>query len=267
MRLVRTLAIASVLAGVCVVCAAAPAAADGGGAYLDFGPRNFLPGQIAVGTTSVAIPLGQRSILNEGPFYAYLVTGNQWPTPSRPLPDDVTRVGTFTFRHRSGARFDVTVRLTIPDIRGDYYYVTLCNDPCTVNGFSQPVMGYLSIVQTEREATLLNEIQHRRARIGDLQHQLRTNKKELSRMSSTLTAVEHDDQGMNAQVGRLTDALAVARARRPLLDMPAIAAASLLLLLAIAVTLLGRRRRPTRPIAETEVRTIKLGTRDEERVG
>jgi MYXO-CTERM domain-containing protein len=45
------------------------------------------------------------------------------------------------------------------------------------------------------------------------------------------------------------------------------AAPALLLLLAIAVTLLGRRRRSTRPSVNTALRTITLGTRDEERVG
>ncbi len=266
MRLVRTLAIASVLAGVCVVSAAAPAMADGGGAYLNFDRTHYLPGQTAVGRTSVAIPLGKRSVLAEGPFYAYLVTGTRWPTAGRALPGDVLRIGTFAFHHRTGARFELVARLTIPDIRGDFYSVSLCNDPCTVNGFSQPVIGYLSIVQTEREATLLNEIQHRRARIGDLRHQLRTNKKELSRMSSRLTAVEHDDQRMNAQVSRLTNALAAARTRRPLLDAPAIAAAALLLVLAIAVTLAGRRRRSTPRSVGTEARSITLPARSE-RVG
>jgi hypothetical protein len=267
MRLVRTLAIASVLAGMCVVSTAAPATADGGGAYLNFDRTHYLPGQTAVGRTSVAIPLGKRSVLDDGPFYAYLVMGARWPTVGRPLPNDALRIGTFVFHHRTGARFDLFARLSIPDVRGDFYWVSLCNDPCTVNGFSQPVMGSLSIVQTEREARLLNEIQHRSARIGDLLREVRTNEKELSRMSSTLTAVEDDDRLMNARVGRLTDALAAARARRSLLDTPAIAAAALLLLLAIAVTLLERRRRSTRPSVNTALRTITLDTRDEERVG
>jgi hypothetical protein len=46
-----------------------------------------------------------------------------------------------------------------------------------------------------------------------------------------------------------------------------IATAGFLLLLAIAVTLLGRRRRSTRPTLETELRAITLRARDEERVG
>jgi hypothetical protein len=267
MRLVRTIAIATVLAGVSVVSAATPATADGGGAYLNFDRTNYLPGQTAVGRTSVAIPLGQRSVLDEGPFYAYLVTGERWPTAGRALPGDVLRIGTFAFHHRTGARFDLVARLTIPDIRGDFYWVSLCNDPCTVNGFSQPVMGYLSIVQTEREARLLAQVRHRTARIADLRRQLRANTKELSTMSSTLTVVENDDRRMNAQVGRLTDAVAAARARRPLLDTPAIVAAALLLVLAAAVTLFGRRRRSTPAIVGTEVRTITLRARDEEGVG
>jgi hypothetical protein len=267
MRLVRTLAIASVLAGMCVVSTAAPATADGGGAYLNFDRTHYLPGQTAVGRTSVAIPLGKRSVLDDGPFYAYLVTGTRWPAVGGALPNDVLQIGTFVFHHRTGARFDLIARLSIPDVRGDFYWVSLCNDPCTVNGFSQPVMGYLSIVQTVREAKLLNEIQHRNARIGDLLHEARTDKKDLSRMSSTLTAVERDDRLTNAKVGRLTEALTAARARRPLLDTPVIATAGFLLLLAIAVPLLGRRRRSTRPTLETELRTITLGTRDEERVG
>jgi hypothetical protein len=266
MRLVRTLAIVPIALATFAGPAASPASADGGGAYLNFDRTHYLPGQRPVGTTSVAIPLGQRSVLDDGPFYAYLVTGRRLPSPGRPLPGDVLRVGTFRFHHRTGARFDLTARLTVPDIRGDFYPVMLCNDPCTVTGFSQPVMGYLSIVQTRREAELLNELQHRQARIGTLVRSLRTQRKQLAAAESTLHAVERDDQRVNAEMSRLGVALAAARGR-PRFDAQAIGGAGLLLLAAIAVAILGRRRRATPPIGETDPRTIPIRVRDDELVG
>jgi hypothetical protein len=220
-----------------------PAIADGGGAYVDFGRGPFMPGQHVLGRTSVSIPLARRGVIDQGPFYAYLVTGRRWPTPGRPLPAGAVRIGTFSFHHRRGARFDLTTRITIPEVRGDFYSVALCNDPCTVNGFTQPVTGYLSIVRTRREARLLAELQHRGTRIGDLRHELRTTKQELARASSTLAAVERDDARTNAEVSRLTDALAAERGRRAPLDLPAVAGCVALVLAAAAVTLWGRRRR------------------------
>ena len=46
-----------------------------------------------------------------------------------------------------------------PDVAGDGYSVAMCNDPCTVQGFNEPIIGYISIVQTAREATLLTQNQ------------------------------------------------------------------------------------------------------------
>lgn len=201
---------------VCIAIAAVAssgslAAADGG-AYIDLDRTHYLPGQIAHAETYVTVPAKHRSLLDRGPFYAFLVTGRVWPDEGRPLPNDVIRVGTFEVEHDDGETFELTASLSIPDVPGDFYNLAVCNDPCTVRGFREPITGFISIVQTEREATLLDERQRLESKVRRLDVQLRRSEHDLTDLQRRYDAHEADRVRLEGEMRRLRAQLSGARA-------------------------------------------------------
>ena len=136
------------------------AARADGGAYIEFDRTHYLPGETATGEAYVYLLKPQQGRLERGPFYAYLVTTNRsFPQVGKPIPAGAIRVGTFEIEQSRPKWFELTVSFTVPDVAGDGYTVAMCNDPCTVQGFKESIIGYLSVVQTTREATLLTQNQ------------------------------------------------------------------------------------------------------------
>ena len=134
------------------------AARADGGAYMEFDRTHYLPGDVATAEAYVYLLKPQQGRLDRGPFYAYLVTTNRsFPQIGKPIPAGAIRLGTFQVEESRPKWFDLTVSFTVPDVAGDGYTVAMCNDPCTVQGFKEPIVGYISIVQTAREGVLLTQ--------------------------------------------------------------------------------------------------------------
>jgi hypothetical protein len=167
-----------------------PAAADGG-AFLQFRKTYYLPGQIAVATSSVLIPKANRDILDRGPFYAFVVPGGASLREGRAIPDAAVRLGVLAIEPRNhDTKLGLT--FTMPELPDGNYTVQVCNDPCTISGFRTPLTGFFSIVHTARERRLLIKAQHLRARIWHL-------KRELRRTGRGSVAAAHDLDSMRAQ--------------------------------------------------------------------
>lgn len=243
MRVLRIVAIAAT-AAVAVGTSASFARADGG-AYIDLNRTHYLPGQIARAETYVTVPENKRALLERGPFYAFLVTGRSWPTEGRPIPADAVRIGTFDVEHDRGNTFELAASLSIPDVPGDFYSIAFCNDPCTVTGFREQITGYISIVQTRREAALLDERQRLFARMRTLRHDLRKEHDAFEALRVQFDARERDRAFLAEEVNRLNDRLAGGGSPpgRPLVDGWAIGAATLAL---VAFAVVGARRRRRR---------------------
>ena len=52
-----------------------------------------------------------------------------------------------TIEHDRGTAFALSASFTVPDPPGDSYAPGVCNDPCTISGFREPLTGGISIVR------------------------------------------------------------------------------------------------------------------------
>lgn len=160
------------------------AAADGG-AYIEFRRTHYLPGETAVGVAYVSIPEPRQALLERGPFHVYVVPRG-WIQEGRPLPEGVIRVGTAVVERNSGTTFEVQISFAVPDLPGEYYNVQMCNDPCTIAGFRESLSAQISIVQTRREADLLNEQQRLFGKNWSLRQKLRQADKAYEELGASL---------------------------------------------------------------------------------
>ena len=240
---------ALVLMTITVVALTAPRASANGGAYVEFEGTHHLPGEQVTGTVYVSIPAGKMDLLDRGPFYAYVLPSGTAIDPGRGLPTGAIRVGTFTIEQEKD-QTELKVTFTVPQTEGDYYSFGLCNDPCTLNGFGEPVSGVLSVVATEREAALLGDVSTLHSELAGLKRELRKREKgadeELASISDALDESEAIRRALTAQVSTLerqvgaADAATEEAAGRPLVH-PWAAAAVAIGLIALAFVLAGRR--------------------------
>jgi hypothetical protein len=164
-----------IVAGIAVVTALAiptVAAADGG-AYIELDRTHHLVGSTATGVAYVAVPEPKQHLLERGPFYAYVLPARAWIQEGRPIPAGAIRVGTVTIERVNRKAFELHVSFTVPDLPGDYYNVAICNDPCTIAGFREPLSAYMSIVETAREGDLLTANSHLQTKAWTLRRQVR----------------------------------------------------------------------------------------------
>lgn len=229
------------------------ATADGG-AYIEFDETHYLPGDPASGTGYVAIPESRQGLLEHGPFSVYVVPPNAWIQAGEPLPDGAIRVGTATIEPERGTAFEIRVTFTVPQVPGDYYNVQICNEPCTITGFREPLSGSISIVGTEREAQLLNEQQELYGQYWSVRHQLRKARRAIEELGGNTPGGERVAQ-LNAEVDRLRRQLEEATAPpietnapvlvvpassdRPLIDAWALVTIAIALLIALTSVALG----------------------------
>jgi hypothetical protein len=251
------------LLAIVLVMSAQTATADGG-AYIEFrGPRpgsHFLPGDGASGTAFVAIPERHQELLDRGPFYVYLVPGNRWIQEGQPLPAGVIQLDTATIEHDSRTAYRITTGFTVPDVPGDFYTVQFCNRPCTVSGFRESLSGQLSIVQTLREASLLNEQQRLYGKNWHLRRQVRKANKQAEDLQLVISAAESERNDLMRQFGDLEAEIARDQRGsegnvRPLAEGWALVAIAIAVLVSLVAVTLGivfsRRHRPTLVVPDT----------------
>ena len=241
---------ALVLMAIAAVALTAPRASANGGAYIEFEGTHHLPGEQVTGTVYVSIPAGKMDLLERGPFYAFVLPSGTAIDPGRGLPAGAIRVGTFTIQQEKD-QTELKVTFTVPQTEGDYYSFGLCNDPCTINGFGEPVSGVLSVVATEREAALLGDVSTLHSQLTGLKRELRKAEKGADeQLASVSDALEESEAGRQALTDRVStleqqvdvaDAAAEEAVGRPLVH-PWAAAAVAIGLIALAFALAGRRR-------------------------
>jgi hypothetical protein len=250
MRMRHVLAIA-ITVGAVVVMNPAAARADGG-AYMEFDRTHYLPGETATAEAYVYLLPRQEGLLDRGPFYAYLVTTNRsFPRVGRPIPEGAIRLGTFEVEQSRPKWFELKVSFTVPAVSGDFYTVAMCNDPCTTQGFKEAIIGYISIVETAREGTLLTQNQRLSNHIYALRRVGKKQEKAMAELQGQFDALDLVRSSMASQMSAMEDRLAAARAAasttregpsRPLLA-PSTGIALVLALFALSALIVGRKQR------------------------
>jgi hypothetical protein len=249
MRVLRSFVVATAFG---VALSIAGSASANGGAYLEFrggtgGGTYFIPGDLASGTLALAIPRARRDILDTGPFYIYL--GRDAVAEGRPLPVGLIRVGTAQVVHRSGDMYVLRTAFRVPAVSPGSYTISVCNSPCTISGFREPVTGYVEVVATAREAELLTRRDALSARISGLRRELRKSERAGEETQASLAQAQQDNarladevNALNARIGEL-EAGAASAARRTIDVWTAVAVAVAMLIAGAAGgILLGRRR-------------------------
>jgi hypothetical protein len=144
-----------------------------GGAYLDLDRTHYLPGQTAHAEGYVSVPRAKQRLFERGPFYLYLTPERTSLSESRPIPEGAIPVGTISIDRERGTTFELHASFVVPRLDGESYGLGVCNDPCTISGFREPLTGTISIVATAREGELLTEISRLNGRMWSLRRQVR----------------------------------------------------------------------------------------------
>lgn len=187
------------------------ASADGG-AYIDLDRTHFLVGSTGHAETYVSVPVRKQDLFDRGPFYLFVTPLRTPVTEGEPLPDGAVRLAAMTVERDRGSAFELSASFTVPDLPGDFYALGVCNDPCTISGFREALTGEISIVQTAREAELLNERQHLSGQIYGLKRQIRRLERANDVLSSRLHGSGLRESTLSAEVSRLQAALVDSRA-------------------------------------------------------
>jgi hypothetical protein len=189
----------------------AGASADGG-AYIDLGRTHLLVGSTGHAETYVSVPASKQDLFERGPFYLYVTPIRSPLIEGRPLPSKDVRVATVTIEHDRGTAFELSANFTVPDLPGDYYGLGVCNDPCTISGFREPLTGEISIVQTAREAELLTKQRHLIGKRFALRRQIKKLRNGNADIERRLSYAGMQETELHATVARLRGTLADARA-------------------------------------------------------
>jgi hypothetical protein len=243
MRRLRVLMVLA-LAG-SVVCGAVPAGADGG-AFIEFDRTYYIPGQTAVASAYVLIPKKKQFILDRGPFFAFVVPRGSALQEGHPIPEGAVKLGTMTIHMRKNdTRLDVT--FVMPELPGGNYSVQICNDPCTISGFREPLTGFFSIVHTALERQLLVKEQNLQRTIWSLRRKVNKADRVSEVAAQQLATMQRTRDELAVQLERVRNGLANAqedgaRTRRLFIDLLAVIATCMALIVA-AVSLVRKRRR------------------------
>jgi hypothetical protein len=247
MRRATTVAVVAVAI---IVWLPAEAAANGG-AYMELDRTYYVHGTSGEAEYYADIPPRHQDLLERGPFYGYLLPLRARLVEGRPLPASAVRVGTFAIEEDKGDVFEFTLMFDTPALATGEYQVRLCNDPCTITGFREPVTGYATIAATATEVALMRELQDLR---GDLYHAKREAKrsaKELVEVQAALDTAEAESASLASEASELREDVAALEAtpEPPERRWPTAEAWALVVVPAFVLGLLGglfvrRVRRP-----------------------
>jgi hypothetical protein len=233
---------AAVLVGATFV--GAPVAWADGGAYLDLDRTHYLPGQTARVEGYVSIPRAKQDLIERGPFYVFVVPPRTAVIEGRPIPAEAIRAGTVSIERDRGKTFELRGSFVVPELAGRSYWLYVCNDPCTISGFREPLTGTISIVATAREGELLTEVSRLNGRNWSLRRQVRKAERATLEVRDQLVAAEVSRSELAIRVRELE---ANAGTPRPTVRRPLVPAWSAVLLgvglLGLALALVVRRRR------------------------
>jgi hypothetical protein len=232
------------------------AAADGG-AYIEFTRTYSVQGGQSAGRAFVFVPENQQDIFERGPFFAYLMPNGTSLREGRPLPEGTIRLGTFTIDDLRKDAFVLRVAFVVPEVKSGMYTVQVCNDPCTISGFREPLSGSMTIARTDAEANLISERDRLQWRVSSFRYRLGkadTKNEELQARLDAALADLHDLSVRFASLQREGQAVPpvaapLADEGRPLVEawaLLALVGALLVALVSVALGLIFSRRHAAR---------------------
>ena len=222
-------------------------AAANGGAYIDLDGTHYVPGDRGVAVAYVFASDRAVRLLDGGPFHLYLLPPRTSLEEGAPIPAGAIRIGTFSIEERGRDR-ELRAGFVTPSVEGGFYRLGLCNDPCTVTGFREPLTGLISVVATPREADLL--VQNARLRSGiyvarsDLRRVERKLETATAEVGSLLETNRRERELLSSRIDALEARLAASRRRASDAERRASGLLVLLVIVGIgAATIASRMRR------------------------
>jgi hypothetical protein len=188
-----------------------------GGAYLEFDQTHYLPGDPGVAVGYARVPKRKQHLLELGPFYLFAVPMDARLRVGHPIPFGAIRLATFTIEEEANAYYELRAAFTAPRLASGTHLMALCNDPCTVAGFGEPLSGTLSIVATRREAELLTMNDRLRSKLFGAKREARRAERRFEETQDQLDAQlafgTSERAELSAEIERLETQLAAARQR------------------------------------------------------
>jgi hypothetical protein len=220
---------------------------DEDGDRVERGEESVQPGQVLTAHTSFSPHIAGLGGIDDGPYVVYLLPGTRYVGPGS-IPPTAIALGQLEIVQ---GRFTTVARVTfpVPSVPTGEYTISLCNDPCTVDGLGDIVGGWLRISQTTKEGRLiarLDDVKRDRAALNHAVKEADIQEQEFrSRSEEAARAIE-------ALRGEVADLEARLRTRPtqagPLIDWWAASLVALgLLALAASALLRGRDGRSGPP--------------------
>ena len=174
-----------------------------GGAYFDLDRTYYVHGEPGTAEYYAAIPEKHQGLLEQGPFYGFLLPTRVALKEGKPIPAQAARVGTFTVEHEKKDTFGFRLDFTTPTLETGDYQLRLCNDPCTLTGFREPVYGYVTIAATATEVELLRQEQDLRSQLDRVKRELKRSDLALTEADRAVEAVTASRATLGAEVTKL----------------------------------------------------------------
>jgi hypothetical protein len=223
MRTFRLMVVAAVALGVAGLPGLASA---NGGAYFN-GVKTFYvagdPNDPLVASYEAKIPEKNLGILDRGPFYVYVMPTSVGISEGDPIPTKAILVDTIEVSQQAGRVYRFSTSFTMPELPNGDYKIEVCNSPCTISGFREPIGGYFQIVQTPTEAELIREQWKLKAQLNDAKRELR---KTTERLDAILVDLDSASLSRDALVERVTELEAEIAALEAEIEAAATAAAT-----------------------------------------
>jgi hypothetical protein len=223
------------------------------------------PGEIVTAHTSFSPHIAGLGGIDDGPYVVYLLPGLRFVGPGS-LPPKAIALGQLEIVQGQFATV-ARISFTVPRVPTGEYTISLCNDPCTVDGLGDIVGGWLGIAQTTKEGRLiarLEDVKRDRAALNHSLVEADVRAQELGSRVHEAAGTSEDLRDQIAALGaRLRSARSSASRVRPLIEWWAAAVVALVLALTAAFVIRGRARRlrpigtngmspRRRPVPETE---------------
>jgi hypothetical protein len=214
------------------------------------GEESVQPGQVLTAHTSFSPNIAGLGGIDDGPYVVYLNPGSTYVRPGSVPPTAIT-LGQLEIVRK---RFSTVARITftVPSVPTGEYTMSLCNDPCTVDGLGDIVGGWLRITQTTKEGRLIARLVDVKRDRSALNHAVKEADVQAQELRSSSEEAARAIEGLRGDVADLETQLRAAREASsqagPLIEWWAAALGALVLLpLAIAILLRGRSGRSGPP--------------------
>jgi hypothetical protein len=207
------------------------------------------PGQVVTAHTSFSPRIAGLGGIDDGPYVAYLLPGSKYVGPGS-VPPKAIALGQLEIvqgRFSSVAR----IRFTVPTVPTGEYTMSLCNDPCTVDGLGDIVGGWLRIAQTTKEGRLVSRLEDVKRDRAGLNHALLAADERAQDLRSRVQEAARTNQGLRGEVVQLEAELRSADpappGARPMIEWWAAALVALALLALTTFVIRSRSGRPGPP--------------------